>query len=215
MDKNLRLMLQTDSLKFSYPKGQIFSFPDISCNAKETLLILGNSGSGKTTFLNLLALLLSPTSGSLSLNDNPTTTLSEKQTTDFRAKNIGIVFQKPYFVNALNVFENLLLANYLGNNALDKGKAADLAKSLGFEHLLHKKVQELSGGEQQRVCIARALMNNPKVILADEPTSALDDQNCEKVADLLEKQSKLIGAALIVVTHDHRLKSRFNNQISL
>lgn len=208
-------MLQTDSLKFSYPKGQIFSFPDISCNAKETLLILGNSGSGKTTFLNLLALLLSPTSGSLSLNDNPTTTLSEKQTTDFRAKNIGIVFQKPYFVNALNVFENLLLANYLGNNALDKGKAADLAKSLGFEHLLHKKVQELSGGEQQRVCIARALMNNPKVILADEPTSALDDQNCEKVADLLEKQSKLIGAALIVVTHDHRLKSRFNNQISL
>jgi putative ABC transport system ATP-binding protein len=126
-----------------------------------------------------------------------------------------MVFQKPYFVNALNVFENLLLANYLGNNALDKGKAADLAKSLGFEHLLHKKVQELSGGEQQRVCIARALMNNPKVILADEPTSALDDENCEKVADLLEKQSKLIGAALIVVTHDHRLKSRFNNQISL
>jgi putative ABC transport system ATP-binding protein len=208
-------MLQTDSLKYSYPKGQTFGFPDISCNAKETLLILGNSGSGKTTFLNLLALLLSPTSGSLSLNDNLTTTLSEKQTTDFRAKNIGMVFQKPYFVNALNVFENLLLANYLGNNALDKGKAADLAKSLGFEHLLHKKVQELSGGEQQRVCIARALMNNPKVILADEPTSALDDENCEKVADLLEKQSKIIGAALIVVTHDHRLKSRFNNQISL
>jgi putative ABC transport system ATP-binding protein len=86
---------------------------------------------------------------------------------------------------------------------------------LGFEHLLSKKVQELSGGEQQRVCIARALMNTPKVILADEPTSALDDENCEKVADLLEKQSKLIGAALIVVTHDHRLKSRFNNQITL
>ncbi len=208
-------MLQTDSLKFSYPKGPIFSFPNISCNAKETLLILGNSGSGKTTFLNLLALLLSPSSGSFNVNDNQTTTLSEKQVTDFRAQNIGIVFQKPYFVNALNVSENLLLANYLGNNALDKSKAVELAKSLGFEHLLSKKVQELSGGEQQRVCIARALMNTPKVILADEPTSALDDENCEKVADLLEKQSKLIGAALIIVTHDHRLKSRFNNQITL
>ena len=80
---------------------------------------------------------------------------------------------------------------------------------------MSKKVQQLSGGEQQRVCIARALMNNPKIILADEPTSALDDENCEKVADLLENQSKLIGAALVIVTHDHRLKSRFPNQITL
>jgi putative ABC transport system ATP-binding protein len=208
-------MLQTDSLKYSYPKGQTFSFPNISCKAEETLLILGTSGTGKTTFLNLIALLLRQSSGELIINNTQTASLSEKQITEFRAQNIGIVFQKPYFVNALNVSENLLLANYLGNNALDKGKAAELANSLGFEHLLSKKVQELSGGEQQRVCIARALMNTPKVILADEPTSALDDENCEKVADLLEKQSKLIGAALIVVTHDYRLKSRFNNQITL
>lgn len=208
-------MLQTDSLKFSYHKGQTFGFPNISCQAEETLLILGNSGTGKTTFLNLIALLLRPSSGELLINNTASSNLSEKQITDFRAQNIGIVFQKPFFVNALNVSENLLLANYLGNNALDKSKAAELAKSLGFEHLLSKKVQELSGGEQQRVCIARALMNTPKVILADEPTSALDDENCEKVADLLEKQSKLIGAALIIVTHDHRLKSRFNNQITL
>lgn len=208
-------MLQTDSLKFSYHKGHTFGFPNISCKAEETLLILGNSGTGKTTFLNLIALLLRPNSGELLINNTETANLSEKQITDFRAQNIGIVFQKPYFVNALNVSENLLLANYLGNKALDKSKAVELAKSLGFEHLLSKKVQELSGGEQQRVCIARALMNTPKVILADEPTSALDDENCEKVADLLEKQSKLIGAALIIVTHDHRLKSRFNNQITL
>ncbi|MCP9762747.1 ABC transporter ATP-binding protein [Lacihabitans soyangensis] len=208
-------MLQTDSLKFSYPKGHTFSFPNISCKAEETLLILGNSGTGKTTFLNLIALLLRPSSGELRINNTETANLSEKQITEFRAQNIGIVFQKPYFVNALNVSENLLLANYLGNKALNKSKAAELAKDLGFEYLLSKKVQELSGGEQQRVCIARALMNTPKVILADEPTSALDDENCEKVADLLEKQSKLIGAALIIVTHDHRLKSRFTNQITL
>lgn len=208
-------MLQTDALKFSYQNKQIFSFPDIHCKSEETLLILGNSGTGKTTFLNLLALLLNPSEGVLTINNTNTAMLTEKSKTDFRAKNVGIVFQKPYFVNALNVSENLVLANYLGNSPMDKLKAVDLAKNLGFDHLMSKKVQELSGGEQQRVCIARALMNNPKVILADEPTSALDDENCEKVADLLEKQSKSIGAALIIVTHDHRLKTRFSNQITL
>ena len=208
-------MLKTDSLKFSYNNGKTFAFPDISCKAKETLLILGNSGSGKTTLLNLLGLLLQPTSGTLEVNNVITSSLNEKKVTDFRANHIGIVFQKPYFVNALNVSENLVLANYLGNHQLNHTKADDLAKSLGFENLMSKKVQQLSGGEQQRVCIARALMNNPKIILADEPTSALDDENCEKVADLLENQSKLIGAALVIVTHDHRLKSRFPNQITL
>jgi len=208
-------MLQTDTLKFSYTNKQVFSFPDIHCKSEETLLILGNSGTGKTTFLNLLALLLNPSEGVLTINNTDTARLNEKSKTDFRAKNVGIVFQKPYFVNALNVSENLVLANYLGNYPMDKLKAEDLAKNLGFDHLMSKKVQELSGGEQQRVCIARALMNNPKVILADEPTSALDDENCQKVADLLEKQSKSIGAALIIVTHDHRLKTRFSNQITL
>lgn len=208
-------MLQTDTLKFSYPNKQVFRFPDIHCKSEETLLILGNSGTGKTTFLNILALLLNPSEGILTINNTNTTILNEKSKTDFRAKNVGIVFQKPYFVNALNVSENLVLANYLGNYPMDKLKAEDLAKNLGFDHLMSKKVQELSGGEQQRVCIARALMNNPKVILADEPTSALDDENCQKVADLLEKQSKSIGAALIIVTHDHRLKTRFSNHITL
>lgn len=208
-------MLQTNSLKFSYQNSQVFSFPDICCSSKETLLILGNSGTGKTTLLNLLSLLLNPAEGNVNINNINTSTLNEKTRTDFRAKNVGIVFQKPYFVNALNVSENLVLANYLGNYPIDKQKAAELAQNLGFHHLLSKKVQELSGGEQQRVCIARALMNSPKVIFADEPTSALDDENCEKVADLLEKQSQIIGAALIIVTHDYRLKTRFPNQITL
>ena len=208
-------MLRTHSLEFSYQKNQKFKLPDIECKAKETLLILGNSGSGKTTFLNLIGLLLSPSSGEILVNGINTSNLSLQNLPDFRSKNIGIIFQKPYFVNALNVIDNLLMANYLSNENLDKSKAQSLAKALGFEDLLHKKVQELSGGEQQRVCIARALMNQPKVILADEPTSALDDENCEKVADLLENQAKNINAALIIVTHDHRLKNRFQNQITL
>jgi ABC-type lipoprotein export system ATPase subunit len=208
-------MLQTEALQFSYSKGKTFEFPNVKCQAKESLLILGNSGTGKTTFLNLLGLLLKPSAGILEINEKRISDLNDRDLTIFRAQNVGIVFQKPYFVNALNVRDNLLLANYLSNNSLNRQKAKELAARLGFEEMLDKKVQELSGGEQQRVCIARALMNNPKIILADEPTSALDDENCEKVANLLEKQAEIIGAALIIVTHDHRLKSRFNNQITL
>lgn len=208
-------MLQTRALQFSYSEAADFHFPDVKCDAGETLLILGNSGSGKTTLLNLMALLLRPSSGELRIDGKDTGTLALDELPKFRAQHIGLVFQKPYFVNALNVEENLLIANYFGGKAQDKARASRLAEKLGFSGLLNKRVTELSGGEQQRVGIARALMNRAQVILADEPTSALDDANCERVADLLEAQAKESGAALIIVTHDHRLKNRFPNQISL
>lgn len=208
-------MLKTHSLKFQYNSDTGFSFPDIACLAGNTLLILGNSGSGKTTFLNLMACLIQPSSGQVSINGVDTTTVQPSDLPGFRAKNIGLVFQKPYFVNALNVEDNLLMANYFAEKSLQKDRVQKLAQTLGFTSLLKKKVTELSGGEQQRVGIARALMNSAKLILADEPTSALDDKNCEAVADLLEMQAKENGAALVIVTHDQRLKSRFSNQISL
>jgi putative ABC transport system ATP-binding protein len=208
-------MLTTEALQFAYDNGRTFEFPNINLKAKESLLILGNSGTGKTTFLNLIGLLQRASAGKLEVNQKLISELGDKELADFRAQNIGIVFQKPYFVNALNVLDNLLLSNYLSNKTQNIQKAKELAERLGFETLLRKNVQELSGGEQQRVCIARSLMNDPKLILADEPTSALDDHNCEKVADLLESQSKIAEVALVIVTHDHRLKSRFNNQITL
>jgi ABC-type lipoprotein export system ATPase subunit len=208
-------MLSTKNLSFGYSPDQTLIFPDIVVEPNQTLLVLGNSGSGKTTFLNLIGLFLKPMSGQISIDKQSTQNLNEKSLVDFRAKNVGIVFQKPYFVNSLNVIDNLLLTNYLSKSELNKEKAIKLSTDLGFEHLLQKKVTELSGGEQQRICIARALMNKPKIILADEPTSALDDNNCNSVINLLEKQTQEIGAALIIVTHDQRLKSRFSNQIAL
>jgi putative ABC transport system ATP-binding protein len=208
-------MLSAQNLSFSYPKGASFHFPDINATSQEPTLILGNSGRGKTTLLHLMSLLLKPSGGQIVIQDNNVNELSVKEAARFRAKNVGIVFQQPHFISSLNVLDNLLIANYLGNEKQQLQKAQTLANELGFGHLLTKKINRLSGGEQQRVGIARALMNNPKVVLADEPTSNLDDDNCERVINLLTKQVAVIGAALIIVTHDGRLKERFGKQIQL
>lgn len=211
-------MIKTHNLVFSYssgPEASSFLFPDITCDTNETLLILGQSGKGKTTLLHLLALLLKPVSGEILVEGTPVQHFSAGEAAKIRAEKIGIVYQKAHFVTALNVMDNLLLANYLSNRPQDRKKAAFLAGELGFSDHLSKKTYQLSQGEQQRVSIARALMNSPSVILADEPTASLDDVNCEKVVRLLKEQSSRLGAALVVVTHDQRLRSEFANSISL
>jgi ABC-type lipoprotein export system ATPase subunit len=206
-------MLECKNLQYSYSENKSFVFPSFGCKKGETLLILGNSGSGKTTLLHLLALILKPNEGSIKINHQELVTLSAKEATQARAKNIGIIYQKAHFVNSLNVIDNLLIANYLANQTPNKQHIFNLAKNLGFDELLHKKTSQLSGGEQQRVSIARAFMNTPAVVLADEPTSNLDDENCEKVINLLENQAK--NTALIIVTHDQRLKNKFKHQIQI
>ena len=208
-------MLSCTNLIFEYNFQKKFSFPSFSCAKGETLLILGNSGTGKTTLLHLMALLLPPKGGSIKINEQELSQLSAQKASKMRANYLGIIYQKSHFVNSLNVMDNLLLANYLADQNQSKEQAQKLANNLGFVELLDKKTSLLSGGEQQRVSIARALMNNPNVVLADEPTSNLDDENCEKVIQLLENQSKNIGAALVIVTHDQRLKDRYKNIITL
>ncbi len=208
-------MITSKQLKFSYSSQKHFSFPDINCGDDETLLILGQSGKGKTTLLHLLALLLKPTSGEITINGHNVTSFTSSQATTVRAQNIGIIYQRAHFTNSLSVLDNILLPNYFSGQKQDQEKAAFLANELGFYEHLAKKTNQLSQGEQQRVSIARALMNNPNVILADEPTSSLDDQNCEKVIKLLQTQSAQIGASLVVVTHDQRLKNEFQNRVFL
>ena len=208
-------MLTTQQLTFSYSPAKSFTFPDVNCADSDALLILGQSGTGKTTFLHLLALLLKPKSGSVIINKIDLTTLSPAQTAAFRAANVGIVYQKPHFVSSLSVADNLLLTNYLAGKQQAKEQARQLAAQLGFAEHLDKKTSQLSQGEQQRVSIARAVMNQPAVILADEPTSSLDDENANRVIDLLRQQAGQIGASLIIVTHDQRLKDAFTNRINL
>lgn len=208
-------MISTKNLRFSYSKDQEFIFPDLYCEAGSTLLITGDSGKGKTTYLHILAGLLQPKSGEIIIDNTDLVSLSEKKTDKFRGKNIGVVFQKSYFIAALTILENLEMASWLATGKKHTKRAKRLLEQLGIENQAEKLPSQLSIGQQQRVSIARALMNEPKVLLADEPTSSLDDKNAEKVIDLLTSLSKEYKAALLIVTHDSRIKEKFINKITL
>ena len=206
-------MLETKNLRFKYDDDSELSFPDIN-TSKEKLLILGASGVGKTTFLHLLSGLLKPLEGEIDLIGTPISKLTMSEMDRFRGKNIGIVFQKPHFINSLTVKENLQLAQYISKK-IDKTRINSLLESLGIEDKANKKTLNLSQGEKQRVAIALAIVNSPKLILADEPTSSLDDLNCDKVINLLKNQAAKYKAKLIIITHDYRLKKHFKNTLSL
>lgn len=208
-------MITTRNLNFNYNSTTRFVFPDLQCNPAETLLITGSSGKGKTTLLHLLGGLLRPNSGEILIGEHNLSDLSDKKLDHFRGKNVGLVLQQSHFVEALSVLENVVLASWLATGKKAEEKAKSLLKELGLEDQISKLPSQLSIGQQQRVSIARALINEPKLLLADEPTSSLDDENAFKVSDLLSNLSKEYNAALVIVTHDQRLKERFTNIISL
>ena len=191
-----------------------FKFQDINLKSSENLLIIGSSGIGKTTLLHLLAGLLESSSGSIKLFEKELSELSSHQLDRFRKNNIGIVFQRPHFVNSLTVKENLELAQYIANKK-DSNRIENILKNLNILNKSDKKTNQLSQGEKQRASIALAIVNSPKLILADEPTSSLDDINCDNVIELLKKQATDFEAQLIVITHDSRLKKHFKNSIEL
>lgn len=208
-------MLQTKDLTFQYPGGSRFSFPDLKVGAKESMLLLGRSGIGKTTLLHLLGGLMNPTSGTIVIDGGDISQKSGRELDTFRGKHIGIIFQQNHFIASLNVLENILLAQTLIGSKADTQRAKNLLERLGIGGKAHQNVNTLSQGEKQRVAIARSVINKPGLILADEPTSALDDQNCIAVYKLLEEQAREEGSALVIVTHDTRLKSEVNHQITL
>ena len=207
-------MIKTKGVEFNYDNQVFFKFQDINLKSSENLLIIGSSGIGKTTLLHLLAGLLESSSGSIKLFEKELSELSSHQLDRFRKNNIGIVFQRPHFVNSLTVKENLQLAQYIANKK-DNNRIENILKNLNILDKSDKKTNHLSQGEKQRASIALAIVNSPKLILADEPTSSLDDINCDNVIKLLKKQATDFGAQLIVITHDSRLKKHLKNSIEL
>ena len=207
-------MIKTESLKFSYDGKKYFDFPDINLDSGENLLIIGNSGIGKTTLLHLLAGILKPESGSINISGTDISKFSDTEIDKFRGDKIGIVFQKPHFISSLTINENLKLAKYLSPSKTS-GDAKKILESLNIKDKYQQKPNQLSEGEKQRASIALALINSPSLILADEPTSSLDDFNCDNVIKLLKTQAKDHKAQLIVITHDARLKKHFKNNLNL
>lgn len=208
-------MLIAKSITYSYDSTNTFKFPDFHLDSSEDLLILGDSGVGKTTFLNILGGLLLPQSGLISLNGVNYSDLNNKELDAFRGKNIGIIFQSPYFINNLNLMDNLLFSLFLSKTKQNKNVVIELLEQVGLRDKICSKPNDLSQGEKQRASIALALIKKPNLILADEPTSSLDDNNCNLVVSLLKEQSKLNKCKLIIITHDARLKKHFKNSIKL
>lgn len=204
-------MIRTNNLRFQYPKSEPIDFPDIQVEAGKTLLIYGESGCGKTTFLHLLAGLRKPTSGHVFIDNEDISSYSAAKLDQFRGENIGIVFQQSYVIESMTVKDNLNLSPFQSKSKDVK----EIARQLNIENILDKYPKKLSVGQKQRVSMARAVMNSPKLILADEPTSNLDNKNCKNVIELLKREAESNNAALIVVSHDDRLMSQIDNCIEL
>ena len=209
------VLLKTTNLHFSYPKGPTLQFPDLELIAGESLLITGESGCGKTTLLHLLAGLLAATTGSVRINEQPLEHLRAGQKDQFRGEHIGLVFQQPHFVSSLTLRENWMTAAWCARREVDRNRLEELGARLELTHLLDKKTEQLSAGEKQRASIARAVINRPILLLADEPTSALDDRRCAQVLALLQQEAHAAGAALVMVTHDARVRGQFSNVMEL
>jgi putative ABC transport system ATP-binding protein len=205
------MILRAKNIEFYYDSNQKFQIPDISLDAGDQMLVIGKSGSGKTTILNIIAGLLKPKSGTVTIDGTDIYSLKGSQLDKFRGKNIGIIFQKPHILAPLTVEENLQLANFFVKE--NTQMIEPLLKELGIFDKKKARINTLSEGEAQRVSIARALVNKPKLILADEPTASLDDENAAAVVRLLQTQAKKYNAALIIVTHDQRVKDHIPNQI--
>lgn len=185
---------------------QVLKGVDLDLHAGELTLLMGPSGSGKTTLLSILGCILSPTEGAISIAGETTVGMSKEDLADLRRRHVGFVFQAYNLVPTLSAVENVMLALDLrdirGVDAHDL--AVEALEEVGLGHRIDASPSKMSGGEKQRVAIARSLAGSPSVILADEPTAALDSVNGEAVMELLAQVAKDTNRAVLAVTHDHR-----------
>lgn len=213
-------IIEVKNLTKVYKDGssKVKALDSISFNLleKESLAIIGSSGSGKTTLLHILGGLENPTSGDVIVAGKKIDKLKEKEQTVYRNKTIGFVFQFFYLIDYLNALDNVAVPLILSGSSkkLARQKAMKLLEKVGLVERAYHFPNQLSGGEMQRVAVARSLANDPKLILADEPTGNLDKENAERVLKILE-EIMASGVSVVVITHDKSVSDRFKNVLKL
>ena len=212
-------MIVANSLTRKYHSGasQITALDALTINIQqgEKVAILGRSGSGKSTLLNLIAGLDTPTSGSLTVNGKEPAALDSADKAAFRLKEIGVVFQSFQLVQQRTAYQNIELPLILAGVPRQKRreKVRELLKAVGLEKRSRHRPKQLSGGEQQRIAVARAMVNDPQVILADEPTGNLDTVNSQQVMDLILAMTEARNSTLCVITHNESLAKEVTDRV--
>ncbi|EAL4379395.1 ABC transporter ATP-binding protein [Campylobacter jejuni] len=193
-------LIKINNLNKEFGKVKALNNINLSVYEGEWLAIMGPSGSGKSTLLNILSLMDTPSSGEYILDNENLEQMDEEQKITLRREKIGLVFQQFHLIPYLNALENVMLSQYY-HSSVDEEDAKMVLEKVGLSHRLTHLPSQLSGGEQQRVCIARALINNPELLLADEPTGNLDEANEQIVLQTLQKL-KNEGKTIILITHN-------------
>ena len=211
--------IQFNNVSLSYgeiaDEVEVLKSISFAIDSSEVVSIVGPSGSGKTSIIMLASGLENATKGSIKINGEEIVGLKEKELSEVRRKNIGIVFQSFYLIPNLTAVENVLLSLEANQQYGLEKDAEELLGEFGLSHRVYHLPSELSGGEQQRVAIARALINKPKIILADEPTGNLDSVNSESMIDLLFEYTKKSHTSLVMVTHDNSIAKRCDRIIEI
>jgi lipoprotein-releasing system ATP-binding protein len=210
-------MINLSNISKSYGRVKALDVISLKLEKGKQYALTGNSGSGKSTLLYLLGGLETPSTGEISVDGKSYQRMSQGELAEFRNKNIGFVFQFHFLLPTLNGIDNILLPAQIGghNSKKIKSECLELAQEMGVTHCLEKFPYELSGGEQQRINIIRAMSLKPSLLLCDEPTGNLDSDNSRKVMDILKALANRTQATMIIVTHDLKLASEFPNQIKL
>ena len=203
-------MIKTKDLFMRFPNETGIRYRDLTFEDNESYVLLGASGCGKSTLLNLIAGVLTPTSGSVLIDGNDMTKASQKQRDRFRVSNIGYIFQDFKLIEDMTVEDNIRV---LELEKVDLSGMKEMLDSLGIGNLKRRRVKNLSGGEKQRVAIARALIKKPQIVLADEPTGNLNYEIGRDVVKMLTEAAR--GRLVIAVTHDERLAELFDHRITM
>ncbi len=203
-------MLRAENLHRSYGETRVLKGINMEIQPGKIYSLLGVSGTGKSTLLHLLGTLDNPDKGKVFFNDLELTALSENKKAEFRNQSLGFVFQFHYLMPELTALENVSLPAWIKGQKNVRETAENLLVEVGLQDKLHRKPSELSGGEQQRVAVARALMNSPEILLADEPTGNLDRKNAENLFRLFQELVTRKNIGILIATHDKFLAEKSN-----